>query len=349
MTLRRLFWLAGLAFGLACLVGWSGPKATAATKTVVDSVGRRVTFNYPVKRLIVTNHSIAEPVRLFGKQNLVVGIEKTIRHRGRFPEMAKQPCVGHQFRGLNWELILSLKPDVIFISHHPAVTPRLTAEAEQLGIPLLAITWHFPQHMEEAAKLLGEVFGERERADEFLKWRRKHIDLVAQRLKDLPAEARKKAYVEVDISGPIGRSPGEGMPSDGALYFAGLINICQFYWSRVVSPEWIMARNPDIIFMNDYGAAGRMTGYLAKDESALSAYIEKVKKRVKFKKTEAVANNNVYLMNSKMRGSIHMVGALYMAKAADRFQDVDPEKPLRELFERWLKLPYRGVWFFPSP
>ena len=336
---------------LVLLICGSVPVGAGTTKTLVDSVGREVTFNYPVTRLVLTDDTIADPVLLFNKQHLVVGVENSIADRGYFQEMAKKPKIGNQWGTLNWELILSLKPDLILMPHHPAVTPRVVAEAERLDLPLLAVQWHYPKRMAQAVTLMGEVFGEQKRAAEFLEWRQARIDLIRDRLREIPQRDRPTAYVEVDVSGPVGRSAGKGMPSDETLELAGLINVCQFKWSKEVSQEWLLARNPDLIIMNDYGGAGEITGYRIKEEDELKSYLKEVKARVKFMDTKAVAKGKVYVMNSKVRGSMHMIGAMFLAKAAypEVFRDIDPRKDLEEFFDRWLGTPYQGVWFYPQP
>lgn len=343
-----LGWATGLLIVLACCYGWA---FAANTKTVIDSAGRRVTFNYPVKRIIVTDDTVADPVRIFGKQKLVVGVENSIPHRGYFKEMAKRPTIGNQWGNLNWEFIVSLKPDIILMADAPAVTPEVTAMAERLKIPVLVLRWRFAKSMDQAVRLMGEVFGQPKRAEQFVRWRHGCLGLIAKRLKGLPADKRVAAYVEADISGPIGRAAGKGMPANETLRLAGLTNICQFRFSKEVSSEWIMAKNPDIIIMNDYGGAGKITGYLVKDKDRLKEYLERIKRRKKFKKTSAVRKSKIYVMNAKMCGSMHMIGALYLAKSAypRLFKHVAPREVHREFFERWMGIPYRGIWFFPTP
>lgn len=343
-----LWWAIGSLIGPAYCYGWAFP---ADTRTVIDSAGRRVTFNCPVKRIIVTDDTVADPVRIFGKQELVVGVENSIPHRGYFKEMAGRPTIGNQWGNLNWELIVSLKPDIILMPDHPAVTPRVIAKAGRLKIPVLVVRWHFAESMDQAVRVLGEVFGEPKRAEEFIRWRQGCLGLIAKRLQGLPADKRLAAYVEADISGPIGRAAGKGMPVDETLCLSGLTNICRFPFSKEVSSEWIMARNPDIILMIDYGGAGEIAGYLVKDETRLKEYLRRIRQRKRFKETRAVKNNKVYVMNSKLRGGMHMVGALYLAKSAypRLFEDVDPCEAHREFFERWMGLPYQGMWFFPTP
>lgn len=346
---RAVILLPGLCLVLALCCG--AAVAAESSRTVMDSVGRQVSFTFPLRRIIVTDDTIADAVRLFGKQALVVGVEDSMRHRGYFPEMAKRPTIGNQWSGLNWEVIVALKPDLILMPHHPAVTPRVAAQAKRLNIPVLAVRWHYPDSMNQAVKLLGKVFGEPARAAQFNKWRQECLAVIGQRLRDLPPHKKACAYAEVDVSGPIGRAAGKGMPGDETMRLAGLKNVCLFPNSKMVSAEWVMERNPDMVIMIDYGGRAEITGYLTKNDETLKAYLQKAKSRKKFKKTKAVKNGKFYVMNSKMRGSMHMVGALYMAKSAypELFVDVDPQKTHRELFERWLGLPYQGIWFYPAP
>lgn len=340
----------GLLLGLFLAAPYAA-MARTQTKTVTDSVGREVTFNFPVKRIIVTDDTIADAVRLFGKQGLVVGVEGSMRHRGYFPKMGQRLVIGNQWSGLNWEAIVALKPDVILMPHHPAVTPRVTAQARRLNIPVLAVRWHYPDSMVKAVELLGQVFGEPGRAAQFVKWRKECIEIISRRLQAIPPGQRISAYAEVDVSGPIGRAAGKGMPGDETMRLAGLKNVCQFPDSKMVSAEWVLARNPDMIVMNDYGGKAEITGYRIKGDKILKEYLREAKSREKFKDTRAVKNGRFYVMNSKMRGSMHMVGALYLAKSAypGLFADVDPQKIHREYFERWLGLPFQGIWFYPAP
>jgi iron complex transport system substrate-binding protein len=337
--------LLGLVLAITQGVAWAG----ARTKTVTDSVGRKVTFTYPVNRIIVTDDTIADAVRLFRKQGLVVGVEGSMRHRGYFPEMGQRPVIGNQWSGLNWEAIVALKPDVILMPHHPAVTPRVTAQAKRLNIPVLAIRWHYPDSMVGAVKLMGQVLGEPERAAQFIKWRKECIEIIKQHLKAIPPQKRMSAYAEVDVSGPIGRAAGKGMPGDETMRLAGLNNVCQFPDSKMVSAEWVMARNPDMIVMNDYGGRAEITGYRIKGYKTLKEYLRKAKSRENFKSTKAVQNHRFYVMNSKMRGSMHMIGALYLAKSAypELFADIEPRKIHQEYFERWLGLPFQGSGSIP--
>jgi iron complex transport system substrate-binding protein len=83
--------------------------------TVTDVLGRIVTLPYPVKTCVVTDDNVAEPVQLIGVADRVIGIEGSIPERGYFPEMSDKPIIGNQWRGLNYELIAELKPDVVIM------------------------------------------------------------------------------------------------------------------------------------------------------------------------------------------------------------------------------------------
>jgi len=320
--------------------------------TVTDSVGREVVLPYPIERIIITDDTVADAVRLFGKQRCVVGIEGSIPKRGYFPEMSGRPVTGNQWIGLNWEKVLELRPDVIFMSDHPACTSKITTQASRFNIPVLVLRWRFPKGQDETVEILGEVFQEKERAKKFIQWKNTKLKIVRERVKDLKDEEKLRVYLEVAFSGPVGQAAGRGKPAGQVMEMAGLSNICEFQKNREVSAEWIIERNPDIIIMCDYaGGAGGITGYLVTDTARIAEYLRKVKSWTKFKETDAVKKNNVYLMNTKLRGSMHLIGILYLAKVAysERFKDLDPEKIHKEFFEKWMGIAYQGIWFYPQP
>lgn len=327
--------------------------ALARTKiTVIDSIERKVTLSYPIERIVITDDTVADAVRLFGRQSQVVGIEGSIPGRGYFPEMSDKPVTGGQWSGLNWEKVLELKPDVILISDHPACTPKITEQANKLNIPVVVLRWRFPEGQDETVRILGEIFGEEERATEFIQWKNSNLEMIRERVNDLGEKEKLRAYLEVAFSGPVGRAAGRGKPAGQVMEMAGLRNICEFQRNKEVSSEWIMEQNPDIIIMCDYaGGAGGITGYLATDTWKITEYLKGVKEQTKFKLTNAVKKNNVYLMNTKLRGSMHLIGVLYLAKAAypERFKDLEPEKVHKEFFERWMGVSYQGTWFYPQP
>ncbi|MCD6406838.1 ABC transporter substrate-binding protein [Candidatus Aerophobetes bacterium] len=325
----------------------------ARTKIIsTDLEGRKIAVPYPIERIIVTDDTVADVVRLFGRQRCVVGIEESIPGRGYFPEMSRKVITGNQWRGLNWEKILQLKPDIILISDHPACTSKIINQAKRFNIPVLPLRWRFPEDQDKTVRMLGEIFGEEGKAEKFIQWKNNKLQIVKRRVENIKEEERLKAYLEVAFSGPVGKAAGRGKPASQVMEIAGLRNICEFRGQKEVSAEWIAEKNPDIIIMCDYaGGAGGITGYMATDTARITSYLEEIKTQPRFKKTNAVKKNRVYLMNTKLRGSMHFVGVFYLAKAAypEKFEDVDPERIHKEFFEKWMGINYRGIWFYPEP
>ncbi|MEG3067367.1 MAG: hypothetical protein RQM95_03790 [Syntrophaceticus schinkii] len=71
-----------------------------------------------------------------------------------------------------------------------------------------------------------------------------------------------------------------------------------------------------------------------------------------FSKTDAVQKNQICIIdNSIFSGDKSYLGALYLAKwfYPDKFKDLDPEKELKEYFEKWLGITFQGKWAYPSP
>ena len=87
---------------------------------IIDTRGRRIALLWTAKTCIVTDDNIAEPVQVIGADDKVIGIESSIKERGYYPNMADKTITGNQFRGLNYELIAKLKPDVVIMFGHIA-------------------------------------------------------------------------------------------------------------------------------------------------------------------------------------------------------------------------------------
>jgi iron complex transport system substrate-binding protein len=63
------------------------------------------------------------------------------------------------------------------------------------------------------------------------------------------------------------------------------------------------------------------------------------------------AANDVYIVDTDLnRGPMWAAGIVYMAKIfhPDLFKDLDPEAILKEYFDKWQGIPYRGIYIYPS-
>jgi iron complex transport system substrate-binding protein len=77
---------------------------------------------------------------------------------------------------------------------------------------------------------------------------------------------------------------------------------------------------------------------------------EKLVQNIVLSKTDVVKNDRIYIIpNGLLGGDKSYLGAQYLAKwfYPDQFKELDPDKVLKEYFEKWLDVPFQGKWAYP--
>ena len=320
--------------------------------TVVDALGRNVTLPYPVRRVVVTDDEVAELVQIVGAADRVVGIESSIKSRGYFPEMANKPVTGSQFRGLNYELIAKLRPDAVIMMDVGPVG-KMISKLNSLGIKCIVVSIS-PSKIPETISLLGKVFGEEGRAKELISWWNQKWGVLEERLKPLEGKPELKVFVGMGFS-PTSRLPlhtwGKLAKWNYILSRIHMVNIAsaKLKYHGELDEEYLVEQNPNIIVIADYSDI--WLGYAKNSTSVAKAMIQDVLKDPVLKDVNAVRDKHVYIMHYVMLGSFRsVIGAYYLAKAAypNLMKGINPDQIQREYFQKWLGVPYKGIWFYPE-
>ncbi len=312
--------------------------------TVLDSVDRAVTLDMPIESIVVTDDNQAEFVRLLGAEEKVTGIERSIPERGYFPVMSDKPDIGNQWRGLNYELVAELNPDVVIMLGSPAPTEPVIGKLDEIRVEAVCVDTIDLDRRANVMMLLGYILGEEERAAEYLEWRESHLSIIRERLEDLDEDDKPTMlFKDADFRGVF----GEDYSMSKTIETAGLTNIADFSGTRQVDPEWILIKNPDIILLGDWKSES--VGYKITSSSKASESIEEAMDQPGFDELAAVKSGNVYLAEYMLPGTRGDIGVLYFAKMAhpDKFEDVNPEEIHEEYFEDWLRVDYQGIFFYP--
>ncbi len=321
--------------------------------TVIDALGREVTLPHVAQRIVVTDDEVAELVQLLGAADKVVGIEPSIKTRGYFPEMANKPITGSQFRGLNYELLVKLKPDLVIMMDVGPIG-KIIEKLDKLNIKCIVISID-PAKIPQTLRILGKVLGKEERAEEALKWWNQLWEELEQRLAPLKDKPKLKVYVG------MGFAPSKKLPlrTWGKLakwnYILDRLNMVNIASDKLkthgeLSEEFIVEENPDIIIIGDW--SDNWLGYTKNTTALAQAMIQNVINDPMLKDVKAIKEHHVYIMHYIMLGSFRsVIGAYYLAKAVypDLMKDIDPDEIQKEYFEKWLGIPYRGIWFYPEP
>ncbi len=166
--------------------------------------------------------------------------------------------------------------------------------------------------------------------------------------------AHPKVYVELGQGGAdvVGNTYWKGMW--GRLFdMAGAENIAA---NRIpgayapLSPEYVLAANPDAVFIAGSSWVGRpnavLTGFDA-DEATTRARLAPYAKRQGWAELAAIRNGQLFAIEHGLcRALFDYTATQYIAKAIfpDRFADLDPVAELRRYHEQYLPVTFEGTW-----
>jgi iron complex transport system substrate-binding protein len=227
----------------------------AAARDVTDSVGRKVTVPDRIERVMAAGPNAA--VVLY-----VLAPEKMIGWPSA-PRRYERPYMVSPYRDLpehgrltgrgdtaNLEVVLKEKPDLVF--DYGSVTPTYVSLADrvqaQTGLPYLLIDGRF-EASAASLRLLGGVLGVAERAEALARYVEETDRLIATRLADLPAGARRRVYLARQANGL--ETGLRGSINTEIIERAGGINVAERATGRGgianVSIEQLLAWAPDTI------------------------------------------------------------------------------------------------------
>ncbi len=153
----------------------------------------------PVRRVICLSTTHLAYLDVLGESNSVVGISGSqyisnpeIRSR---MERGEVPDVGYG-QNLNYELMVSLKPDLVMVYGIGSEVTSYTRKLEELGIPVVMVAEYLeesPLGKTEWIKFIGTLFEKEETANEYF-WK---VEKEYNRLKKIAADRDDKPDVLV--------------------------------------------------------------------------------------------------------------------------------------------------------
>lgn len=254
---------------LAVLLGTS--SAAWADRTIVDQLGREVVLADTIHRAVVLQHHTLDVIVQLDAQADVVGVVKDwqgLLGKGfarLAPNFTDLPTPG-DLKTVNVEEVLSLKPDVVFISDYaPAEAVKSLVDA---GLPVVQMAFFdvpesergklnpvlpddkaaYTKGLTDAVTLVGEVFGKQDAAQELNAYAMQKRAIVEARTAGLPTEGRTKMY----MANPDMNTYGAGKYTGAAMELAGGLNVAQAVEGYgKVEMEQVLAWNPDVIVVQD--------------------------------------------------------------------------------------------------
>ncbi len=218
-----------------------------------------------IERIVSLNVAATEILLDLGLKDKIVGVSFSRNN----PEAVKdKPKMGRGFGNVNVEKVLSLRPDIVFAYKGDASLLR------EKGIPVFVIDTCNLEEVIELVKDIGKVVGKEKEAYRIVKNMRNRIDEIKKKLKDV--KSYPLVYFE---AGSPGHTRGPGSLTHDLITLAGGVNLAKDepVAFPILSQEYIIARNPDIIIVEEYGAK-----------------IDEIKKRDGWQSIKAVRNNRIY-------------------------------------------------------
>lgn len=170
----------------------------APGRFVTDMAGKRVLIPQKVERVLTVGGTPAVNtfILAIGKgQTIKNGRPGVMAHNKRWkyqivfaPYLAGQPVVSTSEASVwtpNLEALAILPHDVIFVDSD------LTADVlEKKGFVAISLNWKDPECITKTMTIMGEIFNERNRAQEFKQYYQKNLSRVSARIASVPNEKR---------------------------------------------------------------------------------------------------------------------------------------------------------------
>jgi len=337
----------------------SPAQAEQSNYTFTDTSGKQITLDIPIQTAIIINRNTAEAIKLLGADDRVAATGDATIKNNPYLGFQSLPDVGETGQ-LNLETILSLKPQAVF-TYTNRPDRKLEEKLEPAGIKVVRMNNYLPDQTDSEWELLGKLFGKEERAAQFLEWKHGIERISAERIQSI-GENDKKSVMALSAgflnsdggyrifpSQSLGGKPGVG--EGFATILAGGKDAADLQWNPaeasttiMVDEEYVLTRNPDVITLHGTW----LGGYEAADVQPLEDAFANMLSISSLNRLKAGKNRDVYFFHTNFIGSDkRYIGVLQLAKwlYPDRFADVDPEAYAREYFEKWLGVPYQGIWY----
>jgi iron complex transport system substrate-binding protein len=223
---------------------------------------------------------------------------------------------------------------------------------------VIRFDYNKPSIFVEDVTKLGYILAKGEEAGEFIDFYNGQMGKISERVEKLSEEDKPKVYLEADFGGgKIYYTCGEGHGHHEILIIAGGKNIFDdVTYGKEISPEDVIARNPEIIVKYKWPADSGFDKDI-EDTKGLEEIRDEILGRPELKRVTAVENKEVHVFTwYTTRGAArYFLGIGYLAKwfHPELFEDLDPRANYQEYLTRFqgldIDLNKQGVFVYPEP
>jgi len=303
-----------------------------------DSFGQRIELVNVAERILPLSSQSAELLITIGAEKKIVGVSDSIKNRPDI--MQKIPDVPSVGSGSSPDIekILSLKPDVIvtYQSYKPTNFDKLVGS----NVTVIVLDCYKLETVSDDAFILGLISGNKTGADRYIRFNDKYKSLVNSRIENLSSKEILRVFGEYSDYTAIVRNSAGGQVI-AALHAENIYGNNSIPEWPVVSPEWVLEQDPDIIVRS-----GENTGSNVTLKETHTQFIT----RTGYDKLQSGRFNRVYVYDKDLvSGPRTVIGLVYLAKIfyPDRFADIDPDAIRKEYVQEFGFGNESQDWIYP--
>ncbi|MGC0957072.1 ABC transporter substrate-binding protein [Pantoea agglomerans] len=347
----KRFWQA-CTLGLLILL----PLSSQASRQITDQTGRQVTIPDRVDRIVVLQHQTLNLLVQMNATDKIVGVMANWKQQlgdsyARLaPELNQKATLG-DLTHVDPEKLVALHPQVVFVTNY--APQEMIDSITALGIPVVAISllhdepgekakmnpsirdeeMAYDKGLREGITLIGEIVNKPAEAKALITATDEGRKIVSDRLKDVPAEKRIRAY----MANPELTTYGSGKYTGLMMLHVGAVNVAAATVKgfKTVSMEQVIAWDPQVIFVQD----------------RYPSVVNEINSSPQWQAIDAVKNHRVWLMPDYAKAwgypmpEAMGIGELWMAKKLypQKFQDVDMNKLANKWYQRFYRTAYQGT------
>jgi iron complex transport system substrate-binding protein len=309
------------------------------TVTIVDVTGAQVNVTLPVEKVVSLNPGLTEIICALECEDRIVGRDEN----SVFPaSVSEKPVVGQNSYDPNLEVLLEMEPDVIVADSMLSYNTEDLDKIATAGLPLVIEEPSNVSRLKTVTNNFGLIFGKEEKAEEINNYITSYENLVNERVQELASSEKPTVYIEWYQAWQT--FTGDSVANE-IIVDAGGVNIAAEITTTapVLSPEYVVEKNPDIILRMISGdLIGNATGFEATHSELMN--------RAGLDEVTAIKDGKVYVYDPiVVEGIRYPVGLLYWAKwfHPSLFEDVDPAAVHAELLQQFFDVTLEGVHTYP--
>ena len=317
----------------------SGNESQGEPVTIVDATGAQVNVTLPVERIVSLNPGLTEIICALDCEDRIVGHDEN----SVFPvSVSEKPVAGQNSYDPNLEVLLEMEPDVIVADSMLSYNTEALDKLATAGLPVIIEEPSNVSRVKIVTSNFGLIFGKEEKAAEINDYISSYENFVNERVKDLASSEKPAVYIEW-------YQPWQTFTEDSAaseiMVNAGGVNIAAEITTTapVLSPEYVVEKNPDIIVR-------MISGDLIGNATGFEATYNELMNRAGLGEVTAIKEGKVYVYDPiVLEGIRYPVGLLYWAKwfHPSLFEDVDPAAVHAELIQQFFSVTLEGVHTYP--